>query len=179
MRAWRNRGRLSESVKIREVMVSDTGSGWNRKHWGTIRNNYAKARYFRDFQDQFEDLYMGLEETSLSRINYRFLQAICGILGIKTKLSWSMDYNLSEGKTERLVDLCQQTGATEYVSGAAAKAYLDESLFSQANIKVQYMDYSEYPEYDQRFPPFEHGVSIIDLIFNEGPDARKYMKSFV
>jgi hypothetical protein len=52
-------------------------------------------------------------------------------------------------------------------------------LFNDESISLEYMDYSSYPEYRQLFPPFEHGVSIIDLIFNEGPDAPKYMKSFV
>jgi hypothetical protein len=40
------------------------------------------------------------------------------------------------------------------------------------------MDYSGYPEYNQLYPPFDHNVSIIDLIMNEGPDAIQYMKTF-
>jgi WbqC-like protein family len=43
---------------------------------------------------------------------------------------------------------------------------------------VSYIDYSDYPEYHQLYPPFEHKVSIVDLIFNEGPNASKFMKSF-
>ena len=89
-----------------------------------------------------------------------------------------MNYKLIEGKTERLVDLCNQAGATEYISGPAAKNYIDEELFNREGIKLSYMDYSEYPEYQQLFPPFEHGVSIIDLMFNEGENATKFMKSF-
>ena len=89
-----------------------------------------------------------------------------------------MDYRLIEGKTERLVDLCKQVGATEYLSGPTAKGYIDEELFRNGGITLRYMDYSGYPEYNQLFPPFEHRVSIIDLIFNEGPNAPKYMKSF-
>ena len=100
------------------------------------------------------------------------------VLGIGSKISWSMDYSLIEGKTEKLIDLCKQAGATEYISGLAAKDYLNEELFRDENILLRYMDYSGYPEYNQFHPPFEHGVSIIDLIFHEGPQAPKYMKSF-
>ena len=89
-----------------------------------------------------------------------------------------MDYALSGDKTERLIQLCKQVGATAYLSGPAAKAYMDEALFRQEGIDVSYMDYSGYPEYAQTYPPFDHYVSIIDLIFNTGPDATKYMKSF-
>jgi len=98
-------------------------------------------------------------------------------MGIKTKISWSSDYSLVDGKTERLLGLCLSSGAAEYVSGPAAKDYLDESLFSEHGIKVTWMDYSGYTEYEQRFPPFEHGVTILDLIFNEGPNAYKFMKN--
>ncbi|MCP4574113.1 MAG: WbqC family protein [bacterium] len=172
------KGRLSQALKIREVEVSASGAGWNRKHWGTIKQNYAKAKHFRRYSELFEDLYLGSEETNLSRINHRFLTAVCGILGIDTKLTWSMDYELVDGQTERLVDLCRRTGATEYLSGPAARAYMDEDLFAQAGVTLRYMDYAGYPEYDQRCTPFEHAVSVIDLIFNEGPDARRFMKSF-
>ena len=89
-----------------------------------------------------------------------------------------MDYKLTEGKTERLVGLCKQAGATEYISGPSAKGYIDEKHFRTEGIRLEYMDYSGYPEYNQLYPPFEHAVSIIDLIFNEGSDAPKYMKSF-
>jgi len=89
-----------------------------------------------------------------------------------------MDYNLIGDKTGRLVHLCQQAGATAYLSGPSAKAYLDEELFRNEGIAVSYMDYSGYPEYRQLYPPFEPRVSIIDLIFNEGLSTTRYMKSF-
>ena len=114
----------------------------------------------------------------LSRINYRFISAICQILGIHTKISWSMDYPLTEGKTARLVDLCRQVGADIYVTGPTARGYLQEELFREVGIAVKYMDYSAYPIYPQLYPPFIHEVSILDLIFNVGPEAPKHMMSF-
>jgi len=192
-RDWRNRNRIKTAngpmwltipvevkgrydQKIKETVISDPE--WDRRHWKSIVYGYSRARYLQEYRDIFEDLYLGCNERFLSQINYRFLTGICGILGIDTKVSWSMDYRLIEGKTERLVDLCKQAGATTYLSGPAAKAYIDEELFRTEGMTLRYMDYSGYPEYNQLFPPFEHHVSIIDLIFNEGPNAPKYMKSF-
>ncbi len=103
---------------------------------------------------------------------------MCAILGIKTNITWSRDYRLVDGQTERLVDLCKQLGAGEYISGPAATNYIESDLFAGENIKLTYIDYSGYPEYPQLYPPFEHGVSILDLIFNTGPEARMYMKNF-
>lgn len=189
-RDWRNRNRIKTpsgarwltipvEIKgkyfqtIKDTVVSD--KEWNRRHWRIIIQNYSKARYFKDYKDCFEELYLGATDRFLSQINYRFLAAICQLLGITTKLSWSWDYKLIEGKTERLISLCQQAGATEYLSGPTAKGYISEELFSYNGIKLRYMDYSSHPEYDQLFPPFEHYVSIVDLILNEGPNAPKYL----
>ena len=98
------------------------------------------------------------------------------MLGITTKLSWSMDYDVISGKTERLVSLCQQAGATDYLSGPAARDYIQPELFERAGISLEYMDYSGYPEYHQLYPPFEHSVSVIDLILSAGAEARAFMR---
>jgi len=160
--------------KIRETVVSDRS--WGRSHWKTIAHSYSRAKCFALYKEFFEELYLNSGETLLSQVNFRFLSAVCRLLGIGTKISWSMDYRLVEGKTERLVSLCKQAGAGEYVSGPAARDYLDEEMFRAEGVRLRYMDYSGYPEYGQLFPPFEPRVSVIDLILNEGPDAAKYMK---
>ena len=114
----------------------------------------------------------------LSEVNHRCLTEICALLGISTRLSWSMDYEVNDGQTERLVHLCRQAGATEYLSGPSARAYIDTTAFARAGIAVRFMDYSGYPEYPQLHGTFDHHVSIVDLIFNTGPAATQYMKSF-
>ena len=162
--------------KIKDTVISDTI--WGRKHWASIIHNYSRAKYFLIYRELFKDLYLRSEDKLLSQINYRFIIAICQILGIRTTISRSMDYNLVGDKTDRLVHLCKQAGATAYVSGPSAKAYLDEDVFRNEGIAVAYIDYSGYPEYRQLYPPFEPSVTIIDLIFNEGPSATGYMKSF-
>lgn len=98
------------------------------------------------------------------------------MLGITTKLSWSMDYTVVPGKTERLVSLCEQAGATEYLSGPAARDYIEPELFERAGIRLEFMDYSGYPEYRQLYPPFAHEVSVIDLILSVGADAQSFMR---
>jgi len=162
--------------KIRETRISEPD--WAARHWKSITQNYAKARHFRDYADLLEDLYVGCREEMLSQTNRRFLEAICRLLGIGTRLSWSMDYPQEAGKNERLIGLCRAVGADHYISGPAARAYIDESLFERAGITVAYMDYSGYPEYRQLHGPFEHEVSVLDLVLNEGPESRRFMKSF-
>lgn len=161
---------------IKDTVISE--EDWNKKHWQSILRCYGKAPQFKQGREFLEELYLGSKEKYLSLINYRFIKGICDFLEIKTNIKWSMDYKVIDGKTERLVDLCKKAGATEYISGPSAKTYVVEELFALENIKLNWMDYSGYPEYPQMYPPFEHGVSIVDLIMNMGIDAKKYMKSF-
>ena len=161
--------------KIKDTAVSDPD--WARKHWATIVHSYSRAPHFAAYRELFENLYLASEDQMLSRINHRFLRAVCQVLGIRTSISWSMDYEMIGDKTERLLNLCRQAGATSSLSGPAAKAYLEEDLFQREGISVSYIDYSDYPDYAQLYPPFEPKVSVIDLIFNEGPKARDYLKS--
>jgi len=164
--------------KINETRVSE--SGWTRKHWAMISHNYAKAPYFSHYRGLFEDLYAkAVQERLLSRINYQLIRAVCDVLGVRTTISWSSDYALREGQNERRIGLCKSARATKYLSGPSAKEYLDERKFKAAGVSVAWMDYSEYPAYPQLFGPFEHGVTVLDLIFNTGPHAPRYMKSFM
>lgn len=161
--------------RIDETEVSD--SRWAASHWGMLVQNYARAAHFAEYRAVFEGLYLSCDETSLSRVNRRFIESICRILGITTKISWSTDYRGEGTKTGRLVSLCRQAGATLYLSGPAAKAYLDEDQFVRADIELAYTDYGGYPEYPQLYPSFEHRVTVLDLIFNTGARAVRYLKS--
>lgn len=191
-RDWRNRNKIKTPhglqwltipvkvkgkfyQKIKETEVTD--DDWRNNHWKSITLNYTHAPYFDYYKNDFEKIYLGNTEKMLSNINYNFILKICEILKIKTKISWSSDYILADGKTERLVDLCKQAGATRYISGPAAKDYIVKSFFDDEKIKLEYMNYSNYPEYEQFHPPFVHSVSVLDLIFHTGPDAYKYLLS--
>lgn len=192
-RDWRNRNKIKTPQgtqwltipvetkgkyfqKINETQVST--SDWGKKHWQQIRQNYSKAPYFSMYKEHFEELFLNNNDTYLSTINMKFISSICSLLQIDTKLRWSSEFSLVEGKSEKLLGICMDCNADVYLSGPAAQGYLDESLFNQNDISVEWMDYSNYPSYSQLYPPFEHAVTILDLLFNEGENASLYMKSF-
>lgn len=192
-RDWRNRNRIktprgSEWLtipvevkgryfqRIDETLVSD--ARWGERHWRSLVQNYSTAPHFDTFRDRVESLYQAADEQRLSLINRRFLENVCDLLGITTTLTWSTDYEVEGAKTERLVALCRAAGATHYVSGPRAREYMEEERFSEAGVALSYVSYEGYPEYDQLHPPFDHFVTILDLVFNTGTDAPSYMKSF-
>lgn len=189
-RDWRNRNQiktpqgllwLTVPVKVKgkyEQTIKETeidGDLWLVQHQKSIVQNYKKAPFFNDVWPILELLY-NKQHAHLSELNRDFIEVICNYLEIKTKISNSWDYNLVDGKTERLADLTMQAGGVEYISGPAAKDYIDESVFNNLNIKLTWFDYSGYSEYQQLYGDFVHGVSILDLLFNCGKQSANYMR---
>jgi hypothetical protein len=189
---WRNRNRIKTQAgvqwlsipvrqerleqKISETRVAD--SRWAARHWKAIANSYARARYFEHYAPMIEGWYLEAGECELlSDINVLFIREICATLGITTSITSSRDYNLQGDRVERLVDICRQAGADVYLSGPAARDYLAEACFAEAGMRVEWMRYDGYPEYAQLFPPFEHGVTILDLLLNVGPEHAAFMKA--
>jgi hypothetical protein len=185
---WRNRNRiktphgsqwLSVPVgskidrKIFEVEVAT--SSWQVKHLSSLRSNYCKSPFFEQYSFLLDEIYIHKQWKSLSELNQFSIQAIANALGIKTELMDSRVFKSSGFKLDRLLSLIKQTDADVYISGPSAKSYIDEERFMQEGIKLIWKDYSGYPEYPQRFPPFEHSVTVLDLLFNVGPKAPFYI----
>jgi len=160
--------------KIRDTEIE--GTDWTEGHWRALQQNYRRAPHFSEIAEWLEPLYSVEPCSHLSPLNRRFLEAICEYLSIKTVISNSWDYTLIDGKTERLADLCVQAGGTEYISGPAARSYVDEQIFADKGVALSWFDYSNYPEYPQQWGEFTHGVTILDLLFNCGKEAPRYMK---
>lgn len=170
----RTKGRYRQLIQETEISEPH----WGQEHWATLSANYARAPYFKDYAGTIAGLYAPRGDAErLSAANHRFINGVCQLLDIRTPIRWSTDYGAPAGKNERLIELCRKAGATDYLSGPNAHGYLDEAMFATAGIRVQFADYSGYREYLQPWPPFEHHVSILDLLFSTGSEATRYMKA--
>jgi hypothetical protein len=185
---WRNRNLIKTAAgpawitvpvgqdirrKICEVTIPDPR--WAKVHWKTLAQNYARAPHFAGYRELFEPVYLGRAWNYLSELNRHLVESIAGELGIAARFADSRDFDLEGGGSERLLQLLQKAGARRYVSGPSARNYLDETAFASAGIEVSYKTYEGYPEYPQLHPPFDHRVSIVDLLFNAGPQAPRYI----
>jgi WbqC-like protein family len=192
-RDWRNRNRIktpqgphwltvpvtvtARSQLICNVPVADPN--WGAKHWRTLEANYRRTQHFLEIAQWLAPLYLDRRYSHLSDINRALLGAICGYLKIPTAIQSSQEFALIEGKTSRLRHICEQAGATAYVSGPAARAYMDEDEFSRVGISVEWFDYSDLPAYPQLWGDFEPQLSIVDLLFNCGDDAGQYLRGAI
>lgn len=192
-RDWRNRNRIKTRDGLRWLTIPVDVKGkyfqridetriarhdWIDEHLAALRHAYAAAPYFSGEWPEVAKIYETVRgQPMLSNVNERFIKALCSRLEIGTALRRSSDFDPAAGKNERLISLCRQAGADVYLSGPAARDYIDEAAWNAAGIEVQYKSYDGYQVYPQLHPPFEHGVTILDLLFNAGPEARSYLKS--
>lgn len=160
--------------KINETVIAD--KNWNKSHWSVIKQNYQKSAHFNEMKDWVEPLFLKCNYKYLTEINLHFIRGVMSFLNIDTSIKYSSEFNLNEDRTQRLVDISKSLGAKEYYSGPAAKNYMDESFFTKENISVNYFNYDNYKKYNQLSEEFEHGVTIFDLIFNEGNSASNFLK---
>jgi hypothetical protein len=196
-RDWRNRNivktqggkqwlsvpvRHDRSSRILDVTIATDQGDWVAKHLGTIEHSYGKAPYAGEVLPLLKDLYAQAgSATHLSHVNRGLIEGLQAYMGISTRVTWSTDYlTLGESDaltpTNRLVTLCVRAGATTYLSGPAAQAYMDVEAFTSKRVGVEWMDYEGYEEYPQLYGDFDHHVSVIDLLFMTGKDAPSFLK---
>lgn len=193
-RDWRNRNKIVVQGAVKWLTIpvktkgrylepieeiETDGHDWAEQHWKTISHAYKRAAYFSEYQATLETTYHKAASLArLTEINELFLRTLVGLVDIATPLNRASTVPRStEVPTDRLVEICVGRHATEYVSGPAARAYIDPAKFSAAGVSLRYADYSGYPIYEQHATAFEHGVSILDLLMRCGPAVRQHLKS--
>lgn len=158
---------------IAEVAVPN--SDWQRKHLKTIEQAYIRSACFSSHMPFVREIYLR-DWKNLSEMNQWIISKISrDILGCKTPFANSTEFSPQGSSNERLISVLKGAGVTRYISGPAAKSYLDEEMFAAAGISVVWKDYSGYPEYVQPHGPFDGKVSIIDLILNAGDRSNEFI----
>lgn len=161
-----------EDLPINELLIADKGK-WCIKHWKTIQANYARAACFHDIADFLSEYYNKWKVTTqfidpvLDLNNY-----LLSILSVTTETVRSTEINIAKCKSELVLDLCMKFNADTYLSGPFGRNYLDLENFKQAGVSVKFHDYQPKP-YQQAWPGFEVGMSVIDLLANIGADNTK------
>lgn len=165
-------GRLGQPIEEVEI-----GKPWADQHWSTLELAYKHAAHFQQFAPAVRAWYeQAGQQMRLTDVNAIFLRGIAILLGLKTRFVSDSVYPSHGIKTERLLAICRAAGADCYLSGPSAKNYFDEPMFASAGITTEWMNYEVYPEYSQVHGGFVHAVSALDLLFNTGPEAPRYLK---
>ncbi|WP_038937120.1 WbqC family protein [Bradyrhizobium japonicum] len=165
------KGRFDQPID--EVLIEKS---WAEKHWRALELAYRRAPFFEALAPLVRGWYERADkETHLTAVNELFTREIASLLGLRTNIVRDMAYPADGAKTERLLAIAAAAGARRYLSGPSARAYLDEALFAAAGIATDWMSYDGYPEYPQLHGSFEHALSVLDVLFNTGPEAPRFI----
>jgi len=189
-RDWRNRNQLkgpsgliwltipvhskgNYTLSIDQIQISE--NHWRERHLKTIFSNYSRSRQFHHVFPIIEQAYADANSSFLSEVNKTLIRRFSEYLGLNVDFKTCRQYELVAGKNDRILSICLQSQATCYLSGPAARSYLDLPLFESHGISVEFMNYGNYPEYTQSWGAFQHRVSIIDLLLNCGLDSNRFL----
>ena len=149
--------------------------GWSASHLRSIRLAYEGTSFFERYFDGLQQILLK-RHTFLSDLNHELLLFLLDALALKTKIVRATDYALTGKKNEYIIRMCRRFGAQTYIFGSLGRNYADSGLFKEAGIEILFLDY-RHPVYRQRRRPFVSNLSVIDLLFNEGPKSLEILTS--
>jgi len=186
---WQNRNRIKTAQKwqwltvpvryrfpqkINEVQINNAVN-WKRKHLQSLITNYNKTPFFQEYIGFFEAIY-SKDWQFLSELNVYLIDQIREMLNLQEKrMVLASSLSLSDDPTDRLIDICEALGGDTYLSGQDGAKYMDLERFNKRGIKVIVQDF-RHPHYPQVFGDFVSHLSIVDLLFNCGPQSIQRIK---
>lgn len=184
-KSWRNRNKIRTkdgwiwltvpvltkgafSQQIKDVKINNDLS-WQRKHLKAIEINYNQAPFYKDYIDFFKEIYSKKWE-NLVELDMVIVEFIMKQLNLTTKLLFSSSLGVSGNKNEKILNICKQLKADILYDGASAENFIDKEMFSKEGVNIEFQHY-EHPVYPQIFKPFIPYMSVVDLLFNCGPQS--------
>ncbi len=158
-------GHLNKTIAEMNI---NNNTKWRKKHWKTIEFNYRKAPFFEKYRVYFETLYQK-KWINLFDLLYENMMFFIKELGIKTKIHLQSEFTFKETKQELILEMCNYFDSDVFVFGKDGKRYADIDFFKKNNRKIYFQDY-KHPTYPQLYDDFLSNLSIIDLLFNVGPN---------
>jgi hypothetical protein len=173
---------LSVPVESKNHFEKSVGSiriiegAWRRKHFKTIQLAYQKAPFFSDYIDGIETIIVKQPFATLSELNLEILRFLLNCLGLQRPIVKASDYSFHGVKSDLVLDMCLQLKADTYIFGAQGRDYAEVDKFRASGVDPYFQDY-RHPTYRQLHGDFRPYMSVIDLLFNEGPGSLEILLS--
>ena len=164
----KNSGSFKQKINEAEI---DNSQAWQRKHEKSLYVNYRKSPFLDLYFEDFKSL-LNLEWCLLSDYSIAIIKLCLKLLDISTPISLASELNVSGSSTSYILDICRKSQCSSYLHGQHAYDYVDFELLEENGIK-NYIQHYNAVEYPQLNPPFIPNLSILDILFNCGPDSRK------
>lgn len=173
----RKSGRSGQLVS--EVEIVTDGREFPEKHLKALKFNYRHADHFHPYFDELEKVTTeAASEGKLSVLNKRIIKWLVQKAGLPAKFLDGSSLSASGSRAELLAAICDELGANTYLSPMGSLDYLETSAgnFYDRGIDLRFQIF-EHPTYEQQFDGFESHASAVDLLFNEGEEFLRILRS--
>lgn len=135
--------------KMRDVRISEHGN-WRHLHWNALQSAYRKSPFFDYYADDFAHFYEE-KDGFLLDFNMRLHATICGLIGLERPIA-TLEESTMEWAKNNYSDLRPAAAPQEFAKNTPPAPPTYYQVFAQRN-------------------GFIPNLSIIDLLFNMGPEA--------
>lgn len=161
---------------IKDVVIDNTQL-WAKKHLLALRACYSKSPFFSDYLPFFESVY-NTNWQLLADLNIHITKFLSSQLGISPIFARSSELNVVGKRTDLVLSICKTLKAERYLASIGAEEYMIEDgaqeSFTKQSIKVEFAEYTP-PVYPQLFGEYVPNLSVIDVLFNCGPDRSRVL----
>ena len=161
----------NDFLPINQIKINNDIS-WQDDHWNKIAENYNKTGFFSDYGEVVKNtIYQKWE--NLTEMNNAIINQILKSLKIKRKIQFSSELNVEGTGVTKIMNIIKAVGGDEYLSGMGKGSlrYIqgNERVFEENEIKLTFQKFA-HPKYPQLHGEFVPNLSILDAIFNIGPE---------
>lgn len=181
---WQNRNKIKTSQgelwltvpvkykfgqKIFEVEINNQ-QDWQKKQQKTLVSTYSKSRFFKEIITLLE-MVLTRHWTTIGELNISMVQSIAAYLGIKTPIKVASELPaFPENPDDRLIAITKFFQGSHYLAGSGGHGYMELEKYNDAGVALLFQSY-KHPVYPQLYGDFLPYMSILDLLFNCGPES--------
>jgi len=159
---------------INKVKI-DNSKEWKKDHLKSLETCYSNSKYFDIYFPKIKKIYEK-NWKFLSDFNIELIKTMLNELGVECEILLSSELGIKENGTKAIIETCKKLKSKNYISGQDGKKYLDMELIKESRLNVEFQNY-QHPTYNQRFNNFKPYMCILDLLFNEGANSLKIIRT--
>ena len=150
-------------------LIIDSSKNWKRTHQASLISNYSNSPYF-DFYFPYLEEFLGKSWHKLMNLNLESSKLVLRLLRQKKEFEFHSETPTKGTKEERIIQLLEQYNCQTYVIESDHKNYFDDEKLLEKKFLIEEIQSSDRM-YEQQFGNFISGMSILDSLFNEGPNS--------
>lgn len=166
------RGRSGQLICDTEI---DPHANWARKHWKSLALNYRYSPYFEYYAEGIQEI-LFTSHKKLAGLNTALILHLTDLLKLNCRIDLGSRLAVEWGTAEKIVALLQHINYQTYLTNPESGKYLNSKVFERAGLALN-IDNTSLPAYHQQFGKFIPDLSILDLLFNLGPEARRFFNN--